>query len=300
MANIKSISIYVNSASQIDVGSRSRSSTSSDSETNEPGPSSRPTNRSRPNKRAKLSESRPRTQNDRPTGSRSRAATKEWKLVTNGDEVHFSSYRFQPARNSGVHVPLNQESTPLDCFKVFFDEVIKDKFKNSVNEFANRKVQMNTPARKYSVYSSWEPITDSEIYKFLAVLIQMGLDSKPQIRDYWDTSDKGYSKWYSQMFDRNRFQSIFHTMLHCSDEGAEGKEKVEPFVNMMLEVVWHCGTESVKLTFGLSVVQVKGRRPVVTVLVWLSYSLQVWRYCYCLLKVYCLFIYFIVLVQPFL
>ena len=235
------------SASQIDVGSRSRSSTSSDSETNKPGPSSRPTNRSRPNKRAKLSESRPRTQNDRPTGSRSRAATKEWKLVTNGDEVHFSSYRFQPARNSGVHVPLNQESTPLDCFKVFFDEVIKDKFKNSVNEFANQKVQMNTPARKYSVYSSWEPITDSEIYKFLAVLIQMGLDSKPQIRDYWDTSDKGYSKWYSQMFDRNRFQSIFHTMLHCSDEGAEGKEKVEPFVNMMLEVVWHCGTESVKL-----------------------------------------------------
>ena len=37
------------------------------------------------------------------------------------------------------------------------------------------------------------------------------------------------------MFDRNRFQAIFHTMLHCSEADSEGKEKVEPFINLLLE-----------------------------------------------------------------
>ncbi|GFO38162.1 PiggyBac transposable element-derived protein [Plakobranchus ocellatus] len=94
---------------------------------------------------------------------------------------------------------------------------------------------MNTPGKKYSVYQNWKPITHYELYKFLTVIVQISLDPKPQIRDYWDKSDKGYSPWYSQMFDRNRFQAIFHTMLHCSEADSEGKEKVEPFMNMLLE-----------------------------------------------------------------
>ncbi|GFO22529.1 PiggyBac transposable element-derived protein 4-like [Plakobranchus ocellatus] len=36
------------------------------------------------------------------------------------------------------------------------------------------------------------------------------------------------------MFSCQRFQDIFHTMLHVGNPDTEGKEKIEPFINMIL------------------------------------------------------------------
>ncbi|XP_035825493.1 piggyBac transposable element-derived protein 4-like [Aplysia californica] len=64
----------------------------------------------------------------------------------------------------------------------------------------------------------------------------MGLNRRPAIRDYWSQAETEHCAWYSQMFPRKRFEAIYHTMLHCSENSsAEGKDKIEPFVNSVLE-----------------------------------------------------------------
>ncbi|GFR57507.1 PiggyBac transposable element-derived protein 4 [Elysia marginata] len=37
------------------------------------------------------------------------------------------------------------------------------------------------------------------------------------------------------MFRQERFEALFHSMLHCGGENSEGKEKIEPFVNSLIE-----------------------------------------------------------------
>ena len=65
----------------------------------------------------------------------------------------------------------------------------------------------------------------------IALLIAMGLDKRPHISDYWSTDEMKRTPWYSSMFSRERFQTIYQTMLHVSPSNSEKKEKIEPFLN---------------------------------------------------------------------
>ncbi|BFZ21097.1 hypothetical protein BsWGS_24136 [Bradybaena similaris] len=63
----------------------------------------------------------------------------------------------------------------------------------------------------------------------------MGINRRPSIRDYWSKSELMYNKFYHTMFPRDRFEIIYHTMLHCSDSASENKDKIEPYMNLLIE-----------------------------------------------------------------
>ena len=104
-----------------------------------------------------------------------------------------------------------------------------------INSYADAKVAKNTPPRQFSIYRDWVNVTKHELYKFLCVLIAMGLDKKPSVKDYWSLLPHNKCNFYHDMFSRTRFEAIYHTMLHVSNVDSLGKEKIEPFVNMVLE-----------------------------------------------------------------
>ena len=54
---------------------------------------------------------------------------------------------------------------------------------------------MNTPPRKRSVYGRWTDITRSELDKFMAVLIKIGIEKRPALSDYWTTAAEFYAPW---------------------------------------------------------------------------------------------------------
>ena len=58
-----------------------------------------------------------------------------------------------------------------------------------INSFAKIKCQLNTAARKHSVYSKWKPVIKAEILRYIAIAIVMGLQPRPEIRDYWSIKD---------------------------------------------------------------------------------------------------------------
>ncbi|XP_005110938.1 piggyBac transposable element-derived protein 4 [Aplysia californica] len=63
----------------------------------------------------------------------------------------------------------------------------------------------------------------------------MGLEVRPSVSNYWSTEEIMYNAFYHIMFRRERFESIYHTMLHCSDPDSENKHKIELLIDAVME-----------------------------------------------------------------
>ena len=127
------------------------------------------------------------------------------------------SFRFQPPRTPGVNANLDDSATPLDCLFTLLTPVILDNMIRLINDYAQKQTQMNTPARRRSVFANMKPVNNVDILKLMSVLIAMGLNKRPSIKDYWSKFPADYSPWYHKMFPRDRFEAIYHTMLHVSE-----------------------------------------------------------------------------------
>uniref|UniRef100_A0A0B7B5W3 PiggyBac transposable element-derived protein domain-containing protein n=1 Tax=Arion vulgaris TaxID=1028688 RepID=A0A0B7B5W3_9EUPU len=148
-------------------------------------------------------------------------------------------FRFNPSRTPGISAPLYDESSALKCFQTILTDTVIDNLIISINDYAVFKINEKIAKggiKKQSVYASWVPINREEINRFLALLIVMGLNRRPRIRDYWTkTPTFWYSPFVFQVFpNRSRFEAIYHTMLHAGEPGAESKHKIEPFLNAMV------------------------------------------------------------------
>ncbi|XP_005102686.2 piggyBac transposable element-derived protein 4 [Aplysia californica] len=125
---------------------------------------------------------------------------------------------------------------PLDFFRLYFtDEIVEELCKN-INDYGNQRCEARAAtATERSVYKKWRKITPGELFKFFAVIIAMGITKKPSVSDYWNTDlSHMATPWFRQIFRRDRFQHIFHTMLHACELDAQGKAKIEPFVSSLL------------------------------------------------------------------
>lgn len=171
----------------------------------------------------------------RQSNRRSHADSMIWnEISTNRDQFRLS-VPFEPTRTPGPTNTLSAESTALECLQELLTDDVIDEMIRMINDYAQHKISVNNPPRRRSVYSNWRPISQPEFYKFLAVLIAMGLDKRPALKDYWSTYPSYYTPWFGQIFPRDRFLAIYHTMLHASAVEAESKEKNEPFLNKLTQ-----------------------------------------------------------------
>ena len=217
------------SETEISRPSNDQSSTRSISPQPEPGPSGEGPSGQRPAKRARTTP---------PTTTRSTTTTTavddvKWRVVsTNLGLETTNNFRFLPKCEPGMNANLDEASTPLTCFKTLLTDEICDDLIIAINDYAKIQVQKNTPARRRSIYASWVPITNYELIKFIGVVQAMGIDKRPAIRDYFSPKRPSlYTPWFHQMFTRERFESIYHTMLHVCEPDAVGKNKIEPFLD---------------------------------------------------------------------
>ena len=135
-----------------------------------------------------------------------------WDELTSNCETRKHDFRFAPNKKPGVICNLNGDSTPLDCFFELFDAEVQDQMINFINSFAQNRLINKLPAARKSRFQNWYPVTRYELLKFFAVLIQMGIDKRPTIEEYWSLKDTLYSPWYSEQFTRNRFEIILHCL----------------------------------------------------------------------------------------
>ena len=144
-------------------------------------------------------------------------------------------FEFIPTRQPGVADHINETFEPIDCFTELFSDEILQKLSKIINSFAKIKCQLNTNARKHSVYTKWKPLTKAEILCYIAIMIVMGLQPRPEIRDYWSTKDIYHTPWFSKVMTRDEFEAIHHTMVHLSDnDKKKANDKIEPFMNELI------------------------------------------------------------------
>lgn len=166
--------------------------------------------------------------------AKSTESDSNWVDITGkSDDICRNTFDFIPSKTSGVQGHV-QFQTELESLQVLLTDAIVDHIVDMVNQYACLQVQIHTPAQKRSRYGSWVDVTPGEFYKVLALLITMGLNKKPTIKDYWSTDFVMQSPFFSSVMPRDRFEVIYHSMMHAGKVESQGKSKIEPFLNMLI------------------------------------------------------------------
>lgn len=138
----------------------------------------------------------------------------EWTAVV-GD---FQNFNFQ--ENAGITqdvINLKNENE-LTYYKLFVSEDIINTIVDQTNIYANQVIVNGICEESIgpsSRLNKWTPTDKHEIYRFLGIIIWMGLDKKPKLSDYWRNSDLYWSK-AAKVMSRNRFEILLR-MLHFAD-----------------------------------------------------------------------------------
>lgn len=141
-----------------------------------------------------------------------------WKEINASEELHKFQFTGNPAFNIDGEQLNGHE--PIDFYLVFVDHAIQDMLVNETNRYATQKVVdgiVNESLTKNSLLGKWQDTNRDELLRFLAVVMWMGLDKKPELRDYWSKNPL-YKNDISKScgFSRNRFEVFLHC-FHISD-----------------------------------------------------------------------------------
>nr|CAI5845622.1 unnamed protein product [Callosobruchus analis] len=149
-------------------------------------------------------------ENDNETGAEE---DQEWCLVVG----NFEEYPFEQAVRATDSVNRIKTENEVAYYKLFIDEGLVDTIVTQTNIYAEQTIVKGITEESLgpsSRLNKWYPTDRNEVYRFLGILMWMGLDQKPSLSDYWRKSDLYWSNAAKSM-SRNRFEIIVR-MLHFS------------------------------------------------------------------------------------
>jgi len=119
--------------------------------------------------------------------------------------------KFLPVRLPGPQLPdeaktregLRKFLRAVDFFTLFFTA---DLVKN-LCDFTNENARLIGPT-KPSMYSAWEDVTHDTMYRFLGLLMYMGVVQVPNIERYWSTKSLYHGLWARSFMTKKRFKQI--------------------------------------------------------------------------------------------
>ena len=119
--------------------------------------------------------------------------------------------------------------------RLFLFDDIFEHLVTQTNLYAQQKIAGRI-LRLNSFENQWEPVTRSEMKKFIALFFLTGLLRKSSIRDYWSTDFLLSTPVFPAVMSRNRFEAIQH-FLHFADnvtaDTADKLYKLRPFFDMI-------------------------------------------------------------------
>jgi hypothetical protein len=140
--------------------------------------------------------------------------TGEWREWVSVDR-QFSKFKWTQV--NGFKPPVGEKSQcPLDYFKLFFSDELINEIVNESNKYAREKILKNTPLQKRSMWYSWKDITLEELKAFFGLIINMGLNEKSELDEYFSTDWAAYSPFFKDVFSKVRFLQIFWNLHICS------------------------------------------------------------------------------------
>ena len=150
---------------------------------------------------------------------------------------------------------------PIDYFKLFFKENMFQLIKEQTNLYAEQHIDRGNLSPN-SRFSSWTPVTDSEVKNFFSLVICMGLVHKTHIEKYWSTSPVNNTPYFSARMPRDRFLCILynlHLVNNELDDRTDPLFKVRPMISHTSETLSSVYTPEEYLSFDEATCPWKGR-----------------------------------------
>ncbi|KAG5765226.1 hypothetical protein H9Q72_006695, partial [Fusarium xylarioides] len=139
-------------------------------------------------------------------------------------------YHFKPLelheRDPVISTITSQLAEPVDLFLQFLPEKIVEKWVRYTNEAAK-----SLAAEDHDFSKSWEPVTLSEVYLFIGIIIYIGLHKEANLKSYWAT-DEGYKFLpdhpMARLMARKRFFLIFRHLRIYNEDTINPTEAHDP------------------------------------------------------------------------
>ncbi|XP_017572500.1 piggyBac transposable element-derived protein 4-like [Pygocentrus nattereri] len=166
-----------------------------------------------------------------------------WKSESDKDQEP-ELPKYNPKRTPGVQVDCTRSYSPLELFQLYFDMDVVGKIVLNTNKYAVKKKEQG---RKHQ----WQPIGIDDLFKFIGLVIYLGLSKAKSIRDHWCTKSLYSHRFPSRIMSRNRFQSI-SGFLHLSDpdedlindrkKGTPGHDRLHRIKPLLHDILLACQT----------------------------------------------------------
>ncbi|XP_054274637.1 piggyBac transposable element-derived protein 4-like [Macrosteles quadrilineatus] len=140
------------------------------------------------------------------------------------------------ARQTGPKDLPPRNSPPLDYLSLFLTAPFWQLLARETNSYAERVIaaKRDTLSPK-SRFRKWTNVTVIELKKFFAILINMGLTVKNNVRHYWDTRSSQCCPFYGKQMTVNRF-ALISSFLHMTP--ARDVPRDNPNYDPWLKVRW--------------------------------------------------------------
>lgn len=160
-----------------------------------------------------------------------------------GDQLWQERSTYDPqvepfSAHSGVSISIPDTATPIEILKEFLTDELIAMIVTETNRYAEKYINSETVSSKSRVVG-WKPITEEDMWNFLALTLLMGVSRKPSIPDYWSTNPLFYNSTFTTTMPRNQYQLIqkfLHFAPNSPDEGDEEDRlsKIRPVVEYLV------------------------------------------------------------------
>jgi hypothetical protein len=149
--------------------------------------------------------------------------------------------KYSFTKNAGPKLGLSSDAEPIDYFTSFFNEELLSKIVTQTNRCAKEKLSNLQPSLR-SVWNKWTDVCVTEMNAFLGIIINMGLITLPDIRDYWSSEWTTQIKFFGDIVSGDRFLQIFW-MLHVGNYVTDASNRIIKRTKKVHGVIEHTGKQ---------------------------------------------------------
>lgn len=188
-----------------------------------------------------------------------------WSEVSISDKLNEFVFSGRPGFRQ-EEIDRLKAHNPIDFFLLFFDEEVQNLLVTETNRYAQQQILKGIceeSITEHSILSKWYATDANELMCFFGLIIWMGLDQKPRLRDYFSTKVLYKSEVPKlSRISRNRFEALLH-FLHVSDNEncptGDRLYKISPLVQMLNRKFQHICNPKEKVCIDETMVPFRGR-----------------------------------------
>ena len=195
-----------------------------------------------------------------------------WTTIL-GEDVGPTAFDF--TANPGPRHAPNPDATPLDYVKLFLDDDLIDHLVDETNIYAAQWIEQHQeylrahPRSRVHQWIRHGLTTKEEMYAFLSISINMGLNKKPLIESYFDsTHPSQYIPWFGDHFSRDRF-SLLMKFMHMNNNATQPApdhpdyklHKIKPLVTKLCKTFQRFYVPHQNISIDESMIGYKGKTP---------------------------------------